>query len=235
MHKSRSPEPWALDLKRHDVVPADAPEIKKEMDLEKQEQKSIKHTAIKLSKQELKSADHIDQYLAQIQKILEQDRELTAEEKTDIIKALSEIRKTRIKFEGMLKILKRYVESYKSADKTKMVELKGRYQKTKGDKKKGEIKKEWLLEKKKIDILNFMNANSERITSFLQQFDNNLNVKVNYMSAGDIRNALIQIKRTRALVGSMREVLSHLKRYETYLLKLSKKEEGLLKKEKQAK
>lgn len=73
-------------------------------------------------------------------------------EKRNIIEALKEIRITRIRFEKMLGVLKQYVGRYKSADNRKQYELKQRYHKTEDDKKKSEIKKEWLLEKKKIDI-----------------------------------------------------------------------------------
>lgn len=230
-HHSKSPEPWALDLKRQDIIPADAPEIKEEIKKEEKEQKSIKKQSIKLTKKDLKTADQISNRLKEIEQLLIKEKNLGPDVKKDIVDNLQDIRKARIKFQENLETLKKFIEKYKAQDKNQIQELQKRYHGTKDEKKKAEIRKEYLYEQKKLDIMNFLNANTDTINSSLRMFDSNLDVTINYMRAGDIRNAILQIRRTRTKLDPVKALLKKMKYYEGQILKLSKREESIMKNE----
>ena len=230
-HHSKSPEPWALDLKRNRIIPADAPEIKEQIQTEEKEQKSIKKQSIKLTKKDLKNVDQIIGRLKEIYKILSKEQNLGPEVKKDIIDNLQTIRKVRVSFQTNLEALKKFIEKYKTVDTNQAAELQKRYRDTKDKTKQAEIKKEYIYEQKKLDIMNFLNANAGNINSSLKLFDSNLDVTINYMRAGDIRNAILQVRRIIAKLEPIKGILKKMKHYEIQAVKLSKREERVMKKE----
>ena len=234
-HHSRSPEPWALDLKRNRIIPADTPEIKDQIKTEEKEQKSIKKQSIKLTKKDLKNVDQIIDRLKEIYKILSKEQNLGPEVKKDIIDNLQTIRKVRVSFQINLEALKKFIEKYKTTDTNQAAELQKRYRDTKDKTKQAEIKKEYIYEQKKLDIMNFLNANADNINSSLKLFDSNLDVTINYMRAGDIRNAILQVRRTIAKIEPIKDILKKMKHYEIQAVKLSKREESIMKNEAQGK
>ena len=145
------------------------------------------------------------------------------------------IRKARVSFQTNLEALKKFIEKYKTANTNLATELQKRYRDTKDKTKQAEIKKEYIYEQKKLNIMNFLNANADNINSSLKLFDSNLNATINYMRAGDIRNAIIQTRRTIARLEPVIAILKKMKLYEAQAVKLSKREESIMKKEAQGK
>lgn len=235
MHHSKSPEPWALDLKRNDVIPADAPQIDNEIKSEKIERKNIKKKTLKLSKSELKDVKQIDASLKDIQQILETRKDLSQDDKQQIVKELSRIAKTKADFENSLLRVRKHIERFKAKDRKDAAELEARYHKTTDPHKKREIKTEWDYEKKKLEIFNFIATYNDRITSYLKMFDTRMRAAVSYMQNNQLNLATHMIRNIRSDLANTKTILEKIKSYERYSVKLAKKEEQQLQTERKGK
>ena len=232
-----SPKPataLARDLAHADVPPQDQSEIEKEIDFEKKERKLVKGQTIKLTKKELKSIDHIYDYLKEIEKSLKQSEgmQITEDQKQHIAEALHRIGKTREDFLKGLNLLKQHVKHYRARDQNKINELQKRFYAAKEGNKKHRIKKEVLLEKRKLEIFEFFNSHYNKIMNFLNDFDLQIQKAVIYIKENNTKGAIHPVQTARNHMNIVWHVLKELKKHELYLLRISKKEEKILKKEK---
>jgi hypothetical protein len=232
INNSKSPISMANELFHKKIKPKDEVEIEKEIDYEKQERKYIKAKTIRLTKRELKTVDHIDHYLKEIENVLTEGTSLTDYQKKHIVNALFVIGKTRNDFLKGLERLDLHIKRYKGGDEVKVNELRKRFHETQERKKKVEIQKAWLIEKKKLEIYDFLKANNEKIVGFLKTFDLHIQKAVRLIEINNPTGARYPIKTARNNIGTMKDVLKKLKRLEFYLLKFSKNEERTLQNEK---
>jgi len=225
----------AKELKHTEISQPDEPEINKEIQSEQIEEKNIKHKTLRLTKRELKSVEHIDHYLKEIISTLENSDNLTEDQKQHIANALLTIGKTKEDVERGLKLLKRHIERYKYSDRSKQNELRDRFKKAATKDKRKEIQKEWLLEKRKIDVYIFIDEQNAKILDFLKTFDSLIHKSVDLMSQNKPAAAVRVIQSARQHLTKIKDILVKLKRYEKYILKVSGKTQDLMKKEKQGK
>ena len=232
---SKSPLSSARELSLAKIRPPDEPVINKEIDFEKNERKHIKKKTIKLTKRELKSVDHIDHYLKEIENVLKESDALTNNQKNHIVSSLIEVGKTKSDFQNGLALLTRHISRYREGDRNKIQELRQRFHKANDRRKKIEIQREWLFEKKKMDIYDFINSHNEKIATFLTTFDGLIQQSVKFIKQNRPDKAASQVETSRTYLNGMKDILKKLKHHEFCLLKVSKKEEKELKKEKKGK
>jgi hypothetical protein len=232
---SRSPTSASVDLDHSRIPPPDIDKIEDGIDYEEKERKYIKHKTIKLTKKELNSIENIDCYLKKILEILQESNSLTKDQKRSITKALQEIGRTRKDFIKSLDLIKLHINRYKAGDQNKLRELRGRFHNSEDKNAKNKIQKEWLFEHKKIKILEFLKSQEEKTLTFLKAFDGFIQNSVNYLRDNNLKKAVSQIETCREYLNAMSDILKELKRHEYYLMKLSKREEKILKKEKKRK
>jgi len=96
-----------------------------------------------------------------------------------------------------------------------------------------EIQKEWLLEKRKIDVYEFLEAENAKIVRFLQTFDSLIHKSIDLMSQNKPAAAARVIQSARKHLATIKDILVKLKKYEKYILKVSGKTQRIMKKEKQ--
>lgn len=216
--------------------PPDSAELEREIDFEERERKIVKHSTIKLTKQELKSIDNIRYYLKQIKDVIENaGSQLNDQLKNNIVKTLGNISQTKQDFLGGLDRLNKHILKYKTSDSDKMHKLRERFHQAKDHKKKLEIQKEWLFEKKKMDIYEFMQKEADNIKGFIQSFDTMIGRAVQELKAGGFSNAIKAIEYCLKYIEQSYGALKELKRHEFYILKVSKREEKMQKQEKKNK
>jgi hypothetical protein len=232
---SKSPLSSARELAHAEIHPVNEPEIEKEIDFEGKERKYIKKKTIKLTKRELKSVDHIDHYLKEIESVLKESDALTNNQKNYIARSLIEIGKTKSDFQNGLALLSRHISRYREGDRNKSQELRQRFHNANDRRKKIEIQREWLFEKKKMDIYDFIKFHNEKIATFLTAFDGLIQKAVSFIKQNKPGKAASQVETSRTYLNAMKDILKKLKHHEFYLLKVSKKEEKELKKEKKGK
>ena len=218
------------------LSPPDSAELEKEIGFEEHERNLLKHSTIRLTKKELKSIDNVLHYLKQIRDIIEDaGSQLNDQHKKDIIKALENINQAKQDFLGGLARLNRYILKYKAGDSDKMHKLRERFHQAKDHRKKLEIQREWLFEKKKMDIYEFMQKEADSIRGFIQSFDTMTGRAVQELRAGKFPSAIKAIDFCLNYIEQSYEALKKLKRHEFYLLKVSKREEKVEKREKKNK
>ena len=225
----------ATDLAHADIHPQDESYIDKEIDAEKKERKQIKSKTIKLTKRELKDIDHIHNSLKDIEKILKDSDSITEQSKNEIAYTLVEIRNTKNDFLKGLNLLKQHAKHYRARDQNRIQELRSRYHSIKDELKRHKIKKEVHLEQKKLQIFEFINSNYDKITKFINDFDTQVQKAVIYIKENQPKGAIHPIQTARNHMNMVWHMLKEMKQHEQYLLKLSKKEEKILKKEKKGK
>ena len=222
----------AANLAHADINPQDQPLIEKEIGEEEQEQKLIKGKTLKLTKRELKEIDHIHDHLKEIEKILKSSDAIYEDERQEIALELSRIGRTKEDFLKGLNLLKQHAKHYRARDQNRIQELRSRYHDTKDELKRHRIKKEAHLEQKKLEIYEFINSNYDKITKFLNDFDMQIQKAVIYIKENQPKGAIHPIQTARNHMNIVWHILKDFKNHEQYLLKLSKKEEKILKKEK---
>ena len=218
------------------LSPPDSAELEREIGFEEHERNLIKHSTIRLTKKELKSIDNVRHYLKQIRAIIEDaGSHIKDQHKKDIIKALGNINQTKHNFLGGLTRLNKHILKYKTGDSNKIHKLRERFHQAKDRRKKLEIQREWLFEKKKLDIYEFMQKEADNIKGFVQSFDTMIGRSVQELRAGELSNAKKAIEYCLKYIEKSYEALKVLKRHEFYLLKVSKREEKIEKREKKNK
>jgi len=225
----------AKELKGVEITQPDEPEIKKEIESEEREEKDMKHKTLKLTKTELRDVERIDHYLKQIISTLEKSDTFTEDEKQQIANALLTIGRTKEDIERGLELLKRHIENYKYTDRSKQAELRDRFKKAGTKEKRKEIQKEWLLEKRKIEIYFFIDSENAKILQFLKTFDSLIHKSVDLMSQNKPAAAAQVIQLARKHLATIKDILIKLKKYEKYILKVSGKTQRIMKQEKQGK
>ena len=225
----------AKELKDVEITQPDEPEIKKEIESEEREEKDMKHKTLKLTKTELKEVERIDHYLKQIISTLEKSDTFTEDQKQQIANALLTIGRTKEDVERGLELLKRHIENYKYTDRSKQNELRDRFKKAGTKDKRKEIQKEWLLEKRKIEIYFFIDSENAKILQFLKTFDSLIHKSVDLMSQNKPAAAAQVIQLARKHLATIKDILIKLKKYEKYILKVSGKTQRIMKQEKQGK
>ncbi|MFC1813663.1 hypothetical protein ACFL03_13345 [Thermodesulfobacteriota bacterium] len=225
----------ARDLSHANIEQPDAELIEREIDDEEKERKQVKHKTIRLTKRELREIDDISDNLKEIEKILKHSDAITEEAKNDIAQTLSKIGNMEADFVKGLNLLKQHVRYYRARDQNKIHELEKRLSQAKDDLKTHKIKKELHLEKKKLEIFEFINEHYDKIMKFLEDFDLQIQKAVIYIKENDPKGAVHPVQTARNGMNIIYHILKDFKKHEFYLLNLSKKEEKILKKEKKGK
>jgi len=213
----------------------DHEEIERELDIEKRDEKRLKKKTIKLTKHELNTIYDINQMLQDIINHLKKHSRLEEADFQEISKLIYNISIKKKEFENSLVLLRRHFENYKREDKNLLQDLRGRLSKTENPLEKEEIKRQYAIEKRKIDICDFTKENETRIDNFLRNFQALLFKAIENIKQNNIQDASIHLTSAKNLLGTIEKVLKQLKAYEKYLLKLSRKEEHILKKEEKGK
>jgi len=213
----------------------DQEEIDREIDIEKRDEKRLKKKTIKLTKRELNTIDDISQMLQDIINQLKKHSRLEETDFQEISKLIYNISIKKKEFENSLVLLRRHFEYYKREDRNLLQELRGRLSKTENPLEKEEIKRQYAIEKRKIAIYDFTKENEVRINNFLQNFQALLFKAIENIKQNNIPDASIHLTSAKNLLGTIEKTLKQLKAYEKYLLKLSRKEEHILKKEEKGK
>jgi hypothetical protein len=145
---------------------------------------------------------------------------------------LKEMGQVKLHFQEGLDRLNQHIKIYKAGDRNEINELRKRFSKVKYKKKRAEIEREWTFERKKIEIFDFINAYSEKITVFLDTFDSLIRNAVSHIERNDPKDAINPIKTARKYLKQTGDVLKKLVKYEIYILRLSETEEKELLREK---
>ena len=204
-------------------------EFDREFKDEKKEERDVKKRIIRFTRSEISSVEKIEKLIEELILTIRNHPHLNQSDVQEILHLLERIGKKKHDFMKSMAYLKEYINKNQSQDKQRIEELRQRLNSTKNGIIKKEIEQELLLEKKKMDIYAFILNEEKRIVDFLNFFSKNLLHVSQYLRIQNNQGALNLLALFKNKMGTMREHIEKLLRYEKYLKTLIKKEEKILK------
>jgi hypothetical protein len=229
--RNKTTDHAAFEFKHDKIPPTDQAEIDKELKIDQEEKKDLKKKTNKLTNIELHKIEDIEKLVKQIIFTLKKNPSMTEEERKDISVMLNKIAAKKKDFLYGLKILDHHIQKYQRGDEQQIHELKVRFAEAKDKKKKAEIKKELDFEKRKIEIFEFMKRDKNRLIEFLAFFEKGIYNAVQYLRQSNVPESINHLTMINQKLGTMKAILKQLTGFVSYLVKYSKKEEKILKKE----
>jgi len=209
------------------------PEIDREIETQGDEQRLIKKQAKIMTKIEIHTIDDIAESLAEIHQIIQTHRNnLPKDERERITKILKEISKKETIFTKNVQKLRKIFQRIGVADANQLREQKERIAKAQGDEREI-LKKEIVDEEEKLKIENSIFEFEERLGQYMNLFNQLIAQSVEHIRASPYPlDAEPHLAKARVILKDISEMLRETKSLEEKLVKLTKAEKMLLKKEK---
>lgn len=231
MFKKAGPMQDAETFAKTKLRQPDEDQINEEIKHEEKERKLIKSHTLKLTNRELKSIDDIKHHLEEILEILKDADQLTELQHQHLAKSLREIAISKDQFQKGMKLIEDYINRFSAGDQEKLHDLNRRYHATNDKKKREDIRREYNLEKRKLDIFDFWKSHEGNVNQFLMHFDNYIHTAATAMEQNRPKDAIEPIKSAVQIISRLHAVIKKLKSHEKYILKLSKTEQKVEEKE----
>ena len=188
---------------------------------------------MKLTKIEIKTTKHIEEYLkGMIEIIRESGSSLSKKQIDEITQALRKIVHDEIILKKGLNQINDHLGYYKSVEKRDISELKKRLSETKDKKKARTIQEEIFLHSKMIEADDFMQQYETVVLQFIKSFDILLNQAMQNLESHNSNAALSNLEEAYKRLSGVKHVYEKLEVLEKDLLKLNKKALHGLKEEK---
>ncbi len=218
-------------LEAGSVHQVDEREIEREIKGEEKEETELARYLTPLTIQNLHSVDNLEIALKNVLSFLARNRALTEESKLGLVAYLRKLAAAKEAFAKRLKVLRDGLDRNQRYDKKQLHELRTRMKKTADKRKKVEIQKEWLTEKKKLELFDFIFSNEKRINGKMGEFESCLGQAVHGLTENNIPQAGIWIKKAQAVLNVIGSALRRIGHFESYLRKAAHQVEERLKNE----
>ena len=208
------------------------PEISREIEIEGDESRLVKKQAGKMTKIEIRSIEDMGEALAEIQQIIETHKNnLPKEERERIAHILKDISKKEELFNKSVQNLRKLFQRIDIIDLKELQELKERLSKV-DDKEKQIVKAEIREEEEKIRIEKSILEYETRLGQYLKPFNGFLMQAVDHIRGSPYPyDANAPLVRARVVLKDILEMAKETKALEEKLIRLTKSEKKLLKKE----
>ena len=210
------------------------PEISREIEVEGDESRLVKKQAGKMTKIEIRSIENMAEALAEIQQIIETHKNnLPREERERIAHILKEISKKEELFNKSVQNLRKLFQRIDIIDLKELQELKERLAKV-DDKERQIVKAEIREEEEKIRIEKAILEFETRLGQYLNSFNGFLMEAVDHIRGSPYPyDANAPLVRARVVLKDILEMAKETKALEEKLVRLTKSEKKLLKKERE--
>ena len=208
------------------------PEISREIEVEGDESRLVKKQAGKMTKIEIRSIENMAEALAEIQQIIETHKNnLPKEERERIAHILKEISKKEELFNKSVQNLRKLFQRIDIIDLKELQELKERLAKV-DDKERQIVKAEIREEEEKIRTEKTILEYETRLGQYLNSFNGFLMQAVDHIRGSPYPyDANAPLAKARVVLKDILEMTKETKSLEDKLIKLTKSEKKLLKKE----
>jgi hypothetical protein len=208
------------------------PEIDREIETQGDEQRLIKKQAAKMTKIEIHTTNDIAESLAEIHQIIQTHRNnLPREERDRITGILKEILKKETIFTKSVQKLRKIFQRIGVADANQLREQKERMAKA-DEKEKDILTKEIADQQEKLKIEKSILEFEERLNQYMNSFNEFIRLSIEHLRASPYPfDAEPHLGKARVILKDISEMLKETKSLEEKLVKLTKVEKVLLKKE----
>ena len=215
--------------------PPDTEEIDREISGERIGERILRRNTMKLTKIEIKTTKHIEEYLkGMIEIIRESGNSLSKKQIDEITNALKKIVHDERVLKRGLNQINDHLGYYKSVEKRDISELKKRLAETKDKKKARIIQEEIFLHSKMIEADNFIQQYESAVLQFIKSFDMLLNKAMQQLQSQDLNRTLGNLEGANRQLLSVKHIYEKMEGIEKTLLKLNRKVFTDLKKEKRS-
>jgi hypothetical protein len=228
---SKLPPKMGADLPGRSVL---RPEIDREIETQGDEQRLIKRQAVKMTKIEIHTIDDMAESLAEIHPIIQTHRNnLPRNDRERIAEILKEILRKETIFTKSLQKLRKIFQRIGVADVDQLREQKGRMAKAE-EKEKDILKKEIVDEGEKVKLEKSILEFEERLNQYMNSFNEFIQQSLERLKTSPYPfDAEPSIAKARFVLKEMAEMLKETKILEEKLVRLTKAEKNLLRKEKE--
>ena len=208
------------------------PEIQQEMETQNKEKNLVKNNAIKITKVEIRTIKDMAEALAEIQRIIEtNNNNIPSEEREKIKHILQIISNSENIFKKGLWSLQKNLKKISTIDNEQLQNLKERLKKA-SEKERKILISEIEFEEEKLKTEKIILDLEERLNQYIESFNKALGHSLEQLGRPE---NLFEIKdnlaKARLLLKDISEMLKETKSLEEKLVKLTKAEKVLLKKE----
>jgi hypothetical protein len=208
------------------------PEIQQEMETQNKEKNLVKNNAIKITKVEIRTIKDMAEALAEIQRIIEtNNNNIPSEEREKIKHILQIISNSENIFKKGLWSLQKNLKKISTIDNEQLQNLKERLKKA-SEKERKILISEIEFEEEKLKTEKIILDLEERLNQYIESFNKALGHSLEHLGRPE---NLFEIKdnlaKARLLLKDISEMLKETKSLEEKLVKLTKAEKVLLKKE----
>ena len=207
--------------------------IDQELATDTREQKLLKNSTVKLTQKEIKTLASIDAYLKQIIEIVkERGNSLSKEDTKELTNAIQNINKKENILRKGMDLINEHLTLYKKIQAKDISQLEKRLAGTKDIREQNIINNDIAYQKKMLEAVGFMKEYESTILKFIQSFNSLLTAAMQKIGGQYPHDALEYLKKAYMELQEMKHIYKKQREIEGFLLKLNKKNIGLLKDEK---
>ena len=212
---------------------SDIAEIERDLTFGKKIGKWIKGKTMKLTRMEIRTITHMEDYIRQVIKIIRtHGNHLSPGEITEISKAVVKIRKSEIIFKKGLNRINKHLSQYQTVEKKDLAVLNRRLAATEDKAKAVLIKDEIYYHHKIIEAEKFMQQYEQPVLEFADAFNGILGTAIEKLEAGHPGETMSHLDFILKKLIQMKPVFEKQAEIEKCILKLNKRKVDGLKKEK---
>ena len=218
-------------LEKGHIHQNDERKIDKEIKEEAAEEHDIERYLAPLTNQGVHSVEELEIALKNVLSFLGRNPSIGESSKRGVVEYLKKIAAAKRTFLEKLKKLRDGLERNQKYDERQLHELRTRMKKTKDKRKKTAIQKEWLAEKKKLDVFDFIFSNEKTITREMDEFESCLSHAAHEVAGNNTPQAVVWIKKSHQKLMEVGSKLRRILHFEAYLHKAAKHAEKVMKNE----
>ena len=210
-------------------------EIDQDIKDDKKEQKLIKHKTRKLTKEEIKTVDDIEDAVEGMVKLVnERGNDVNKDEIDELKRALRQIAQKEEILKRGLNLITDHIKAFKTLHRKDSKELQERLSKTNERKKKRTIEEEIHYQERMLQALDFMDRYGPKIEQFARNLNRLIFEAMQKVNQGNPKDAESYLNHARTELAGIRHIYQKQKELENYLLKINKKTIRDLKKERKS-
>jgi len=212
---------------------SDIAEIERDLTFGKKIGKWMKGKTMKLTRMEIRTITHMEDYIQQVIKIIKtHGNNLSPNKITEISKAILKIRKSETIFKKGLNRINDHLSRYQVVERKDLAVLERRLSATKDKAKTALIKDEIYYHHKIIEAEKFMQQYEQPVLEFTDAFNGLLGISIEKLEAGHPGEALPHLEFIMKKLFQMKPIFEKQAEIEKYILKLNKRKVDDFKKEK---
>ena len=217
------------------IEPPDHEELIREEKFEEKEYKFIKHNPLRLLGKEISTVHDLERVMRELAHTLKDHQSLSPDDKIILQNLFKKLDDKEKSLRDSLSNFYQMTLKMQRLDRDELNRIRQRGIQEQDPKKKEHIKKEYLLEERKLKAIEFMKEHADTIANFLSHFNETITMCINSIKVGDSISAYHKVASAHNYLLNVIHYLEEMKDHEKFIMKLSEKEKQEIKSEEKGK